>query len=222
MSERAANWQREMERVIEGLERGENGVPRDPTLLLHSCCGPCSSSVIERLSRHFRITVFYYNPNIDERDEYEKRAAEQRRLLEEMETPLPVAFLAGEYEPEDFLAFARGKAGEPEGGERCTACYALRIDRTAKEAADRGFAYFATTLSVSPLKDAARINRLGFAAAEAYGARWLPADFKKRDGYRRSIELSREYCLYRQEYCGCTYSRLAAEKRRAERDALPD
>ncbi len=222
MSERATNWQREMERMIGGLERGENGVPGTPSLLLHSCCGPCSSSVIERLSRHFRITVFYYNPNIDERDEYEKRAAEQRRLLEEMETPLPVAFLAGEYESEDFLAFARGMAGEPEGGERCTACYALRINRTAKEAADRGFAYFATTLSVSPLKDAARINRLGFAAAETYGARWLPSDFKKRDGYRRSIELSREYCLYRQEYCGCTYSRVAAEKRRAERDALPD
>lgn len=210
-------WRREMEAITAELERAGRTGNNAPTLLLHSCCGPCSSAVIETLSRSFRVTVYYFNPNIDERLEYEKRASEQKRLLDEMETPIPVAFLEGEYDPEDFLKFARLRESDREGGERCTACYALRIDRTAREAAEKRFEWFTTTLSVSPMKDAERLNRIGLAAAEKYHVRWLPSDFKKKNGYQRSIELSREYDLYRQDYCGCSYSRIAEEKRRDER-----
>jgi len=210
-------WRLEMEAVIGDLARQGRVGDSAPTLLLHSCCGPCSTAVIETLSESFRVTVFYFNPNIDERGEYEKRAAEQRRLLEEMDTPLPVAFLEGEYDSESFLRFARLKKDDAEGGPRCSACYALRLDRTARKAAEGGFEWYTTTLSVSPMKDAERINRIGAAAGKKYGVRWLWSDFKKKDGYRRSIELSKEYCLYRQDYCGCTYSRVAEEARRAER-----
>lgn len=218
MSEKApqkGTWHRESERIANELASAGRSGDKAPSLLLHSCCGPCSTAVIETLSRSFKVTVFYFNPNIDERDEYEKRAAEQKRLLEEMKTTLPVAFLEGDYDPEAFLKFARVRESDPEGGERCTACYALRIDRTGKEAAKRGFEWFTTTLSVSPMKDADRLNRLGLAAAEKYAVKWLPSDFKKKNGYRRSIELSREFGLYRQDYCGCSYSRIAEEKRRS-------
>ncbi len=207
-----------MEEAIGELAKAGRTGPDSPTLLLHSCCGPCSTSVIETLSESFRITVFYFNPNIDEAGEYRKRAAEQKRLIGEMATENPVGFLEGEYDPEDFLRFARLRKDDPEGGARCSACYAFRLDRTAKEAAERGFEWYTTTLSVSPMKDAERINRIGAAAGAKYGVRWLWSDFKKKDGYRRSIELSREYCLYRQEYCGCSYSRIAEETRRAARE----
>ena len=180
-----------------------------PAILLHSCCAPCSTSVIAALSSFFRITVFYYNPNIDEEAEYRKRASEQERLLSIMTTPNPVKFIEGEYSPEDFLAGTRSHADDKEGGERCTYCYALRLDRTAREARERGFDYFTTTLSVSPMKDADRINAIGQAAAEKYGVKWLWSDFKKKDGYKKSIEMSKEYGLYRQNYCGCSYSRRA-------------
>jgi predicted adenine nucleotide alpha hydrolase (AANH) superfamily ATPase len=180
-----------------------------PTLLLHSCCAPCSTSVIAALSAYFRITVYYYNPNIDEEAEYRKRAREQERLLQILKTPNPVSFLEGDYVPEDFLAGARPRADDAEGGERCTYCYALRLERTAREAQARGFNYFTTTLSVSPMKDAERINKIGGAAAEKYGVKWLWSDFKKKDGYKKSIEMSKEYGLYRQNYCGCSYSRRA-------------
>lgn len=201
------NLRREMDEVLEGLRLRSSAGSPPPALLLHSCCGPCSTSVIETLSAHFLVTVFYYNPNIDEADEYLHRAEEQRRLLEMMDTPRKVGFIEGPRETGLFLEKTKTRTRDPEGGPRCSICYALRLDRTAKEAAARGFPWFASTLSVSPLKDAERLHRIGTAAARKYGVLWLPADFKKKDGYRRSVELSARYGLYRQDYCGCSFSR---------------
>ena len=191
------NYQREMEAEIAQLGG------RRPTLLLHSCCGPCSSAVLERLTEHFRVTVFYYNPNIEPEEEYLHRLAEQRRLLSLMEIPL----LPCDYDHEAFGAFAPAMAGEPEGGERCRACFALRLDRTAQAAAREGFEYFTTTLSVSPHKNAELLNRIGEETGKRLGVRYLFADFKKKNGYLRSLQLSAEYALYRQNYCGCLYSK---------------
>lgn len=176
-------------------------------LLLHSCCAPCSSYVIEYLSEYLPITVFYFNPNISEEAEYRHRAAEEQRLISEMPTRFPVDFLEGEYKPGDFLSAVRGFELEPEGGARCRVCFSLRLSRTAAEAAARGFDYFTTTLTISPLKDAALINELGRETAKRYQVEWLPCDFKKKDGYKRSIELSAQYGLYRQNYCGCVFSK---------------
>ena len=183
-----------------------------PRLLLHSCCAPCSSSVIAVLASFFRITVFYYNPNIDEQAEYTKRAREQERLISQMPTPLPVAFLEGEYRPDEFAALAKDHEHDKEGGARCSLCYELRLEKTAKTARESKFDFFTSTLSVSPLKDAARINAIGNALEKKYGVRWLWSDFKKKDGYRRSVELSKEYGLYRQNYCGCSYSRRESDR----------
>ncbi|HNY20826.1 MAG TPA: epoxyqueuosine reductase QueH [Treponemataceae bacterium] len=199
------NYQREMEKTLEGLEG-------TPSLMLHSCCGPCSTAVIAVLSSFFKITVLYYNPNIDDRAEYEKRAREQERLIAMMPTPNPVAFLEGEYDPEEFLSFARDRADDPEGGDRCTLCYGLRIERTALEAKKAGCDYFTTTLSLSPMKDAKRINALGDALGKKHGVAWLWSDFKKKNGFLKSIELSREYGLYRQDFCGCSFSRRKADR----------
>jgi Uncharacterized protein conserved in bacteria len=201
--ETRVNYQKKMEDMLSGLD----GIPE---LLLHSCCGPCSTSVIAVLSPRFRITVFYYNPNIDESAEYEKRAREQKRLVGLMPTPNPVSFLEVGYLPEDFAAAAAGHEADREGGARCSICYALRLEKTARIARERGIPLFSTTLSVSPMKDAGRINTIGNALGEKYGVSWLWSDFKKKDGYKRSIELSREYGLYRQDYCGCAYSRRDA------------
>ncbi len=181
-----------------------------PSLLMHSCCAPCSSSVIATLSERFSITVFYFNPNIDDAEEYEKRKREQIRFIGEFPAKYPIAFLDCEYDASQFLAAAAGHEGDREGGERCTSCYRLRIDRTALEAARGAFDFFATTLTVSPLKDATRINEIGIERASARGARWLCSDFKKNDGYKRSIELSSQYRLYRQNFCGCSFSRRNA------------
>lgn len=186
-------------------ETAKTGTP--PALLLHSCCAPCSTSVITSLSPHFSITVFYYNPNIDLPEEYHHRADEQRKLLKQLPTPNPVTFLEGEYLPGEFLEMAVPYAGEREGGIRCTKCYTMRLEKTAKTAAELGIPWFCSTLSVSPLKDANRINTIGKTLAEQYGASWLWSNFKKRDGYRTSVEMSREYGLYRQDYCGCSFSR---------------
>ncbi len=186
-----------------------------PTLLLHSCCAPCSSAVITALSGFFRITVFYYNPNIDEREEYLRRAAEQQRLIREMRTVYPVDFLEGLYEREAFLAGAQPLSEESEGGKRCTFCYALRLAAAARQAAELASDFFTSTLTISPMKDAALINKLGEAAAKKNGARWLPSDFKKKNGFKRSVELSGEYNLYRQDWCGCSFSKQESERRRA-------
>ena len=174
-----------------------------PRLLLHSCCGPCSSYVLEYLTQYFDITVLFYGPNIQPREEYDKRLEHQKRVLEHF----GVGNMDCAYDGEAFDAAVRGLEAEPEGGARCTACFALRIGETARLASLHGFGWYCATLSVSPHKDAERINAIGRAMGEKYGVRWLPSDFKKRGGYQRSIELSRELDLYRQDYCGCLYSK---------------
>lgn len=184
-----------------------------PTLLLHSCCAPCSSAVLERLSRHFAITVLYYNPNITDENEYLMRIGEQKRLIESMKFQNPVGFAEGDYCPEIFFETVKGLEKLPEGGERCFKCYALRLEEAAKFASEHGFDYFTTTLSISPLKNADKLNEIGEQMSKKYGVKHLPSDFKKNDGYKRSIELSKEYSLYRQNYCGCIFSKAEAQNR---------
>ena len=193
------NYQLEMEEEIRNLEG------RRPTLLLHSCCGPCSSAVLERLVEFFDVAVLYYNPNIEPEEEYRHRLSEQERLLSLL--PGDVKLLPCDYGHDAFAAFAEKMADCPEGGERCLACFALRLRETAKQAKENGFEYFTTTLSVSPHKNADNVNRAGEAAGREYGVKYLFADFKKKNGYLRSLQLSKEYDLYRQDYCGCLYSK---------------
>jgi len=212
MKQGRENYQRLMEARIGALVAAGRTREDAPTLLLHSCCGPCSTAVIACLSAFFRITVFYFNPNIDERDEYAKRAREQERLLALMPTPNPVSFLEGDWEPKAFIEATEGHWGDGEGGERCTICYCLRLDKTAEVARARDFEFFTTTLSVSPMKDAERINRIGSECGARHGVEWLWSDFKKKGGYQKSIELSKTYSLYRQNYCGCSFSRRAADR----------
>ena len=177
-----------------------------PRVLLHSCCAPCSSAVLETLTAHFAVTVFFYNPNIYPRWEYEKRLDYQRLLLEKMPCCAGVELLCDPYEETRFLAAARGLEQEREGGQRCRACFALRLGETARLAKEKGFDYFCSTRTVSPHKNAEIINSIGQALGAEYGLPWLPSDFKKREGYKRSIELSRLYGLYRQTFCGCAFS----------------
>ncbi len=188
-----------------------------PTLLLHSCCAPCSSYVLEFLSRYFAITVLYYNPNISPADEFIRRAEEQRRLIDEMPHHHPVSLIIGDYAPERFAEIAKGHENDPEGGERCFACYRMRLEEAARAAVEGGFDYFTTTLSISPLKNAAKLNEIGKELADKYDVAYLFSDFKKREGYKRSCQLSNEYGLYRQDYCGCAYSKRDAAKRNAEK-----
>ncbi len=183
-----------------------------PRLLLHSCCGPCSSYVLEYLASVFKITVLYFNPNIYPESEFKKRAASQEKLVSSMTFENPVALVTAEYRPEEFDRAAAGAEDAPEGGERCLRCFALRLEETARRAREEGFDYFATTLSVSPRKNAEALNAVGGALGEKYGVPYLFADFKKRGGYKRSVELSGQYGLYRQNYCGCKYS-LEASRR---------
>ena len=196
------NCQKELDRITEKL-RASGEVPK---LLLHACCAPCSSYCLEYLSEFFEITVFCYNPNIHPAEEYDHRVAEIRRLISESEYKHPVTVIEGSFEPSDFYSAVKGYEKEREGAERCFICYRLRLEETAKRAKELGFDYFTTTLSISPLKNAEKINEIGEALAEKYGIRHLPSDFKKKNGYKRSIELSREHNLYRQNYCGCVYS----------------
>ncbi len=196
------NYQLELDKQLEKLK--EQG--KRPSLLLHSCCGPCSSYVLEYLSRYFEIGLYYYNPNIWPPEEYEKRLSEQLRLIREMSFFGEVKPEAAAFEPEAFKAAVFGFESEPEGGARCERCFKLRLEETARAAAERGYDFFTTTLSVSPHKNAETLNAIGAEAGERFGVDYLYADFKKRDGYKRSIELSRAYSLYRQDYCGCVYS----------------
>lgn len=203
------NYQKELDKLLD--RPGEQGLGEEavPTLFLHSCCAPCSSYVLEYLCRYFRITVFYYNPNISFAEEYRKRAAEQKRLIKAYNAEKKghrIQIAEGDYEPDRFLETVRGLEKCPEGGERCFRCYELRLRKTAEQAAEGKFDYFCTTLSISPLKNAEKLNEIGLALSAEYGIPWLPSDFKKRDGYKRSIELSAEYGLYRQNYCGCAFS----------------
>lgn len=194
------NYQRELDALIGSLRN-------TPRLLLHACCAPCSSYVLEYLSKHFEITVLYYNPNISPEEEFKKRAEEVRRLISEMEFKNPVSLVVDDYDHGEFLGAVKGLETAPEGGERCFVCYRLRLERAAKYAAEHGFDYFCSTLSISPLKNAQKLNEIGAELSEIYGVSNLPNDFKKKGGYLRSIELSREYNLYRQNFCGCAYSR---------------
>ena len=194
------NYQKQLDKIIENF--GENV----PSLILHSCCAPCSSYCIEYLSQYFSITVFYYNPNIYPETEYEKRKAEQKRLISEMETKHPVKMLDCDFQSEKFYEMAKGLEDCRECGERCFKCYRLRLEKTAVEAKNNDYDYFTTTLTISPLKNAQKINEIGYELAEKYGTDWLPSDFKKREGYKRSIELSKAFNLYRQNYCGCVFS----------------
>ena len=196
------NYQKELDSILEGLAR-DGRVPR---LLLHSCCAPCSSYVLEYLSRYFYITVLYYNPNIFPPSEYALRVREQESLISRMDFVYPVAFLEGSYRPETFYEAVKGLEGEPEGGKRCEKCYELRLLEAAKEAKAGDYDYFTTTLTISPLKSADKLNEIGRRLGTDYGVAYLPSDFKKRDGYKRSTQLSKEYGLYRQDYCGCVYS----------------
>lgn len=199
------NYQRVLEDTI-ARQQKEGKVPK---LLLHSCCAPCSSYVLEYLSQYFEITVLYYNPNISPETEYRARVAEQERLIRELPTKHPVTFMAGEYHPEQFYGAVKGLEDCPEGGERCTICFEMRLREAAQKAKKGGFDYFTTTLSISPLKNAEKLNSIGASLAQEYGIAYLHSDFKKKNGYKRSVELSAEYGLYRQDYCGCVFSKEA-------------
>ena len=208
------NYQKELEKLIEGQQKAG----RVPRLFLHACCAPCSSYVLEYLSRFFSVTVFFYNPNISPKEEYEKRVSEIQRLISEMEFVHPVAFVEGEYKPEDFYEMARGLEEVPEGGERCFRCYRLRMEEAARLAEQGGYDYFTTTLSISPLKNAGKINEIGQELSQIYKVEHLPSDFKKKNGYKRSIELSHEYGLYRQNYCGCVFSKRESMEKQQQRE----
>lgn len=205
------NYQQEMERLIR--ENCTDG--HAPRLLLHSCCGPCSTYCIQSLSGHFQITVFYYNPNIYPPEEYELRVQEQARFIREFPTKHPVDFVEADYDSERFYAMARGMEELPEGGERCFACYELRLTEAAAYARENGFDFFTTTLSISPFKNARKLNEIGARLEEEYGVRYLFSDFKKKDGYKKSAELSGEYGMYRQDYCGCVYSKRERDMQRS-------
>lgn len=196
------NYQKELDKLLAQLEKEE----RVPSLLLHSCCAPCSSYVLEYLGQYFNITVFYYNPNIFPESEYTKRILEQQTLIGQMLVKYPVSFIAGSYDKDRFYEMAKGLEHVKEGGERCLKCYELRLRESAWIAKSGGFDYFTTTLSISPMKNAARLNEIGLRLQEEYGVNYLISDFKKKNGYKRSIELSKEYGLYRQDYCGCEFS----------------
>lgn len=204
------NYAKELELLLEKPEtKGKH-------LFLHSCCAPCSSYVLEYLRSFFRITVFYYNPNITEDAEYRKRVIEQKRLIgifNEMGDAYPIEIVEGDYEPEQFFAMSRGYEQCPEGGERCFRCYELRLRETARLAKEAGADYFTTTLTISPLKNAEKINEIGQQLSKELEIPFLPSDFKKKDGYKRSIELSRLYGLYRQNYCGCVFSQVERDNK---------
>ena len=201
------NYQKELYKLVQKLS--DDG--RVPKLLLHSCCAPCSSYVLEYLSNYFEITVLYYNPNIFPESEYTKRIWEQQKLIDDLNVKHPISFMAGPYDKEKFYEMARGLEEVKEGGIRCFGCYELRLRETARIAAQAGFDYFTTTLSISPLKNAEKLNEIGVKLAEEYGVSYLLSDFKKKNGYKRSIELSKQYGLYRQDYCGCEFSKKTAK-----------
>lgn len=210
MNAQNINFQKELDAKIAEITASGSV----PSLLLHCCCAPCSSYVLEYLTEYFRITVHFYNPNISEKAEYEKRSAELRRLVSEQPHRCPVTFTEGAYEPEKFYDIAKGYEDVPEGGERCFRCYRLRLSEAADAAKAGGFSYFTTTLSISPLKNARKLNEIGAEESERVGVPYLFSDFKKKEGYKRSIVLSQKYSLYRQDYCGCEFSRR--ERNRTE------
>lgn len=207
------NYQLLLDQTIQRLQ-GENRVPK---LLLHSCCAPCSSYVLEYLSNYFYITVFYYNPNIYPDEEYTKRVEEQKRFIEKLPTKYPLSFVEGDFEQNLFYDRIKGLEQEPEGGRRCEVCFELRLEKTATLAKEMGMDYFTTTLSISPLKNAQLLNEIGQRLSEKYQVAYLMSDFKKRNGYKRSVELSGAYGMYRQDYCGCVFSYQERQRQKEER-----
>lgn len=205
--EKKRNYQKELDREIEKIKKDE----KVPALLLHSCCAPCSSYVLEYLSQYFKITVFYYNPNIYPQQEYEKRVEEQRLFIQNIPAKYPIGFCEGRYEQDEFYNAVKGLEKIREGGERCYACYELRLKETARLAKEQGYDYFTTTLSISPLKNAVKLNEIGERLASFMEIPYLVSDFKKKNGYQRSIALSGQYGLYRQDYCGCIFSKNERE-----------
>ena len=207
------NYQKQLEEVLKRMK--EEG--KRKRLLLHACCAPCSSYCLEYLREAFALTVFFYNPNLTEQEEYRRRVEEEKRLIDLMNGQggsSQIEILEGRYEPERFLEAAKGLETCKEGGERCVRCFALRLGETARVAAEGGFDFFTTSLTISPLKNSALLNRIGAQEGERYGVRFLPSDFKKNNGYLRSTQLSRLYGLYRQNYCGCIYSKVEVSDRR--------
>ena len=193
------NYDLEMEKQMSSIEEGT-------PLLLHACCAPCSSAVLERIGNYFKVTIFYYNPNITNEDEYKKRVNEIKRFISSFKTRYPISLEEGTYDPRDFFDISKGLEKEPERGKRCYKCYLLRLNETARIADKLGFDYFCTTLTLSPHKNSNWINEIGEELNKKYNSTYLYSDFKKKNGYKRSIELSSEYNLYRQNYCGCVYS----------------
>ncbi|MBQ5430928.1 MAG: epoxyqueuosine reductase QueH [Lachnospiraceae bacterium] len=205
------NYHKELEKITAALE--EEG--KVPSLLLHSCCAPCSSYCIEYLSQFFHVTVFYYNPNIYPDEEYAHRVVEQQAFIRKFPARYPVSFVEGDFEKDRFYEVAKGLEKEPERGARCTQCFHLRLGKTAQKAAELGMDFFTTTLTISPMKDAALLNEIGEQEATLHKVRWLPSDFKKNNGYLRSCQLSEEYGIYRQDYCGCVFSMRERQEQKA-------
>lgn len=203
------NYQIKMEQIIQDNIKCE----KVPTLLLQACCAPCSSAVLERIADYFKITILYYNPNISDSGEYQKRLNEIIKFISHLKTKYPIEVLSGRYEPKEFFDAVRGYEHLKEGSERCFRCYRLRLEETAKLAKEKGYDYFGTTLSISPYKNSQKLNEIGEELQNIYQTSYLYADFKKKNGYQRSIELSLKYGLYRQDYCGCVYSKEEREEK---------
>ena len=201
------NYQKELEKIIEENQK-KNVIPK---LLLHACCAPCSSYCLEYLSQYFEIILYYFNPNISLKEEYDYRLEEEKRLISLMEFKNPVTIVDSTYNPKEFFDAVKGLENEPEGGKRCAECFKLRLKATAQKAKELNADYFTTTLTISPLKNAELLNTIGEAFAKEYEVAWLYSDFKKKEGYKRSIVLSKKYNLYRQDYCGCVFSKVCAE-----------
>ena len=207
------NYQKILEKIISEHQKKQE----IPTLLLHSCCAPCSSYVLEYLSEYFKITVFYYNPNIYPDEEYDKRVKEQQAFISRFPAKHPISFIEGAFEKDRFYETVKGYEQIREGGERCFRCYELRLREAAGMAKEQGMDYFTTTLSISPMKNAAKLNEIGGRLAREYGVAYLFSDFKKKNGYKRSVELSHEYGMYRQDYCGCIFSKCEREQANEEK-----
>ena len=201
------NYQKKMEEIIQQ----NNGEVK--SLLLHSCCAPCSSHVIDTLTKYFDITILYYNPNIEPYEEYERRKEEEKRFIREYPNVNKLDIIDCDYDNDKFISMSKGLENEPERGARCIKCYYLRMDYTANKCKELGYDYFGTTLTVSPYKDSNKLNEIGESLEKKYNVNYLYSDFKKNNGYKHSIELSKEYNLYRQDYCGCKYSKRDKELR---------
>lgn len=210
------NYQLELEKTIK--EHQKNG--KIPTLLLHSCCGPCSTYVLEYLSNYFKISVLYYNPNIYPSEEYFFREDEQKRLIEKMTPKYPIDFIPSDYDPKEYYSKVHGYQNEKEGGKRCELCFDLRIRQAGVVAKKMGFDYFTTTLSISPHKNSQLLNQIGAKISEEVGVDYLFSDFKKKNGFKRSVELTEEFDMYRQDYCGCIFSMREMQEKQREKEKL--